>query len=120
MINELEVPFDCIGENSEMYKFLVPVKKEVIKIDKDGNKSVETLSYKTKFIDSFRFMSSSLSIPADNLSVIYREKYRDKNCKSEGEFIREFICEFIRMNSWIAGKDLIKYHCLKKRIFLVN
>ena len=42
-----------------MYEFLVPVKK-VIKIDKDGNKSVETLSYKTKFIDSFRFMSSSL------------------------------------------------------------
>ena len=46
MINELEVPFDCIGENSEMYKFSVPVKKEVMKIDKDGNKSVEL--YPTK------------------------------------------------------------------------
>ena len=83
-------------------------------------KVLNFISYKTKFIDSFRFMSRSLSILADNLSVIYSVKYRDKNCKSEGEFIREFICGFIRMNSWIAGKDLIKYHCLKKKIFLVN
>ena len=32
--------------------FFAPIKRELIKIDKDGNKSVETISYKIKFIDS--------------------------------------------------------------------
>ena len=35
---------------------------EIIKIDKDGNETDETISYKIKFIDSARFMESSLSI----------------------------------------------------------
>ena len=48
--------------------FSVPIKKEVIKIDKDGNKSVETISYKIKFIDSMRFMTTSLSKLVDNLT----------------------------------------------------
>ena len=48
--------------------FSVPIKREVIKIDKDGNKSVETISYKIKFIDSMRFMATSLSKLADNLT----------------------------------------------------
>ena len=37
-------------------------KMEIIKIDKDGNKTDETISYKIKFIDSARFMESSLAI----------------------------------------------------------
>ena len=35
---------------------------EIIKIDKDGNETDETISYKIKLIDSARFMESSLSI----------------------------------------------------------
>ena len=35
------------------------MKKEITKIDKDGNESVVNISYKTKFIDSARFMASS-------------------------------------------------------------
>ena len=35
---------------------------EIIKIDKYGNETDETISYKIKFIDSARFMESSLSI----------------------------------------------------------
>ena len=60
MAHDFEGPFECIGENSEIYKsFSVPIKREVIKIDKYGKKSVETISYKTKFIDSMRFMPTS-------------------------------------------------------------
>ena len=57
LTNEFESPFECIGENSEIYKsFSVPIKKEVVKIDEDGNKSVETISYKIKFINTMRFI----------------------------------------------------------------
>ena len=35
-------------------------KKKIIKIDKDGNETVETVSYRIKFINKARFMVSSL------------------------------------------------------------
>ena len=41
---------------------------------------------KLKFIDSFRFMPTSLSKLVNNLSEIYSKKFRDKNCKFECEF----------------------------------
>ena len=46
----------------------MPIKKEITKKDKDGNDKITKISYKIKFIDSFRFMSSSLSNLVDNLS----------------------------------------------------
>ena len=58
--NEFEGQFECLGENTEKCKkFSVPIEKEVTNIDKDGNESVVTISYKIKFIDSARFMVSS-------------------------------------------------------------
>ena len=72
LANEFEGPFERFWENSEIHEsFAVPIRKEIIKIDKDGNKSVETIFYKIKSIDSFRFMSTSLSSLVDNLSEIY-------------------------------------------------
>ena len=51
LANELEGPIECIGENSKIYKsFSVSIKKEVIKIDKDGKESFETISYKIKLL----------------------------------------------------------------------
>ena len=51
------------------------------KIDKDGNESVVTISYKIKFIDSARFMAISLSNLVDNLSEeIHKIKCKDCNC----------------------------------------
>ena len=49
--------------NMEKYKtFSVPIEKEVTNIDKDGNESVVTISYKIKFFDSARFIARSLMI----------------------------------------------------------
>ena len=67
--NQFEGEFECIGEVKEKYKTSsVPIKKETMKIDKDGNKTVDTISYKTKFIDSARFMASPVSNLVDNLT----------------------------------------------------
>ena len=71
--------FECLGENTEKYiTFSVPIKED------DNSKKI---TYKLKFIDSYRFMQSKLSDLVDNLSGIYSKKCKDKNCKSECEFI---------------------------------
>ena len=46
----------------------MPIKREITKKDKDGNDKTTKVSYKLKFIDSYRFMSSSISNLVDNLS----------------------------------------------------
>ena len=68
IINQLAIEFkgelNCIGDNMEKYiSFSVPIKKEC-----DNNK---TVTYKVKFIDSFRFMPTSLSELADNTSGVF-------------------------------------------------
>ena len=74
LAEEFEGQFECLGENTEKYiTFSVPFKKGL-----DNGKSI---TYKIKFIDSFRFMSSSLSNLVDNLSeVLHCDKCID--CKS--------------------------------------
>ena len=44
--------------------------KEVTKVDKEGNQNIITISYKIKFIDSARFMASSIS----NIFLYYKQK----------------------------------------------
>ena len=64
---EFKDNFDCLGENTEKYiTFSVPVKKE----HNNGKASI----YKLKIIDSYRFMSDSLSNLVDNLSGIDNNK----------------------------------------------
>ena len=59
-----EGQFEYLGENAEKYiMFSVTIKKE---LDND-----KTSTYKLKIVDSFRYMSSSLSNLADNLFEIY-------------------------------------------------
>ena len=58
---EFEGQFKCLGENTEKHiTFSVPIKKEL-----DNGK---TITYKIKFIDSFKFMTRSLSSLVDDLS----------------------------------------------------
>ena len=61
----------CIGDNMEKYiTFSVPIKKEVNNYDGNYSKK-KTVTYKLKFIDSFRFMPDSLSNLVDNTSGIF-------------------------------------------------
>ena len=72
LVKESEGNFDCLGENTEKY---ITLKKRC------ENKNLE-ITYKIKFIDSFRFMSSSLSKLVDNLSEgIHNNKRITKNKK---------------------------------------
>ena len=74
LAEEFEEEFECLRENTEKYiTFLVPIKKEL-----DNGKLI---TYKIKFIGSFRFMSGSLSNLVDNL---FEGFHSDKciDCKS--------------------------------------
>ena len=81
LAEEFEGNFECLGENTEKYITLsVPIKKKI------ENKDLE-ITYKIKFIDSYRFMLSSLSKLVDNLSEdIPSNKCVD--CKSNLDYVR--------------------------------
>ena len=82
LTEEFEGEFECFGENIEKYiTFSVPIKKEITKKDKNGNDEITKISYKIKFIDSYRFMSTSLSNLVSNLSEGLHND-RCINCKS--------------------------------------
>ena len=64
--------FECLTENSEKYiSFSVPIKKLCI------NDNKETITYKLRFIDTYRFMRGSLATHVDNMSEI-----KNKDCKT--------------------------------------
>ena len=81
LVKEFEGNFECSGENTEKYiTFSAPIKKKI------ENKNIE-ITYKIKFIDSFRFMSSSLSKLVDNLTEgLHNNKRLD--CKSCLDYIK--------------------------------
>ena len=68
IIKQLAEEFDCLGENTERHNFLVPTEKQAKRIYKNGEKMTGTISYKLQFIDSARFMASSLSNLVRNLA----------------------------------------------------
>ena len=82
----------------KVQNFFCSNRKKVIKIDEDSNESLVTISYKMKFIDSARFMATSLSNLADNLTEgIHKIKCKDCDCFLEYESVKD---------------NLIKYKCL--------
>ena len=86
--------FKFIGENDgKWYYFLVPIKKE-----RDNDKAA---TYKLKFIDSFRYMPTSLTNIVDNLSGIYK-KIQSAACLEEKHAKRKSIqseCDFIDLKN---------------------
>ena len=109
LVKEFEGNYVCLGENTEKYiTFSVPLKKKI------KNKNIE-ITYKIKFIDSYRFISSSLSKLVDNLSEgIHNDKYADcescldyvRSTKNEKLIFKCFNCEQYYKKKF--NKDLIK------------
>ena len=127
---EFEGEFQCLGEKTEKYiTFSVPIKKEIRKKDK-----IIKISYKIKFIDSYRFMSTSLSKLVDNLSeglheckdcesyldyVTIKDNkliFRCFNCKTnyEKDFNKELIQRFANIYEFCNG-DLNKFILLLRK-----
>ena len=106
LVKEFDGNFECLGENTGKYiTFSVPLKKEI----KNKNKTIE-ITYQIKFIDSYRFMSTSLSKLVDNLSEgIHNSRCVD--CKSCLEYMKNkdekliFRCLSCKTN---YEKDFIK------------
>ena len=92
----LTVHLNVLGKTVKYIEvFFVPMNKEVIKIDKDGTKIVETISYKINFIDSMSFMATSLTNRLDNLSgEIHKIKYKECGCPLERESVKNNLIKY--------------------------
>ena len=67
LAEKLEKQFTCLGENTEKYiTFTVPIEKEFIRINKNGEEITKNTSYILEFIDSARVVVSSLSNLVNN------------------------------------------------------
>ena len=109
LVEEFKGNFECLGEHTEKYiTFSVPIKKKI------ENKDME-ITYKVKFIDSFRFMATSLSKLVDNLTKgIHTNKCLDCNScldyvritKNEKLLLKCFNCDIHYKKKF--NKDLIK------------
>ena len=109
LVKEFKGSFECLGENTEKYiTFSVPITKKI------ENKDLE-ITYKIKFIDSYRFMSSSLSKFVDDLSEgMHNNKCLDCNScldyvritKNEKLLLKCFNCDSCYKKKF--NKDLTK------------
>ena len=81
LVKDFDGNFECLGENTEKYiTFSVPIKKKI------ENENIE-ITYKIKFIDSYKFMSMLVSKLIDNLSEgIHNNKGLD--CESCLDYIK--------------------------------
>ena len=83
LAEELDGNFEWLGKNTEKYTaFSVRIKKEIRNKDK-----IIEMTYKIKFIDSYRFMSMSLSKLVDNLTERLHNN-RCVDCESCVDYIK--------------------------------
>ena len=114
LAEEFEKQFTCLGETSKKYiTFTVLVEKKVTRVDKNREEITRNISYILLFIDSTRFMGSSLSNLVNNHSDgIHKIKckcgHNDKKwetCEIKYKYCDCFL-EYINFKD-----DLIGYKC---------
>ena len=104
LTEEFKIDFECLGENTEKYiTFSVPLKKE--------NDNGEIITYKLKFIDSYRFMRSSLSNLVDNLSGVYDKKCN--KCRERKKLSQIMNLLDLKMVDRIISVKNVKNHAQK-------
>ena len=120
LAKKFERKFECLCENTKKYKNTsIPIENEVTKIDKDGNESVVAMSYKIKFIDSARFMATSLSNLLDNqkkkhyyqITCIQKKFVKDFETKNLGEYHNFYLKNDTLLLSDVFGN--FRKMCLK-------
>ena len=77
MVEEFKGQFQCLGGNTEKCITSVPIEKQ---------ENGKTIINKIRFVDSVRFMVTSLSILTDNLTKGLR-KGECKECKPSVEYM---------------------------------
>ena len=118
LAEEFKKKFTCLGENIEKYiTFTVPIENQVTRIDKNGVDITKNISYMLQFIDSARFIASSISNFVNNLfEWINRIKRRyghdDKKCEICG--IKYKYCEYFFEYKHFKD-DLIVWWKVKER-----
>ena len=85
LAEEFKDEFECLGENTEKYVTFS------VSLNKNNNNS-KKITCKLKVIDSYRFMSISLSNLVDNVSGVYDKK--SKKCMERKK--SRLNCEFIK------------------------
>ena len=70
LAKEFKGELNFLPKNTEKYKtFSNSIRKKIKMIDKDGKEITKTIPFKLKFLDSARFMASSLSNLVNNLAA---------------------------------------------------
>ena len=105
LAEEFKGNFDCLRENTEKYITLsAPIKKNL--------NNDKTVTYKLKFIDSYRFMDRSLASLVDNLSQIDKKEPENN--------MRSMMASLSQSIDKVSEIDKKKYHKLIKKNQKIN
>ena len=96
-----------MGKTEKYKTFSVSIEKEVTNIDKYGNESVATISYKIKFIYSARCMATSLSNLVDNITEsAHKNKCKDCDCFLDYESVKDSLTKYKCFLQWKLFKQI--------------
>ena len=120
LAEEFEGQFICLGKNTVKYIiFSVTIGKQVTRIDKKGKEITKTISYILQFINSVRFMTSSLNLVNNLTAGIHIIKYKyghdDKKFETCGINYKNCECCLERKDSLIEYKCCDATRIVKKK-----
>ena len=106
--------------------FSVPIEKEVTEMNKDGNESDVSISYKITFIGSARFMATSLSsLVVNPTKGIHKIICKDCDCFFENESLIKYEClsrnkDYSNKIKWFKKTFKFSNSDINKFIFLLR